>query len=61
VFRHPVVGDLTLRYDVMDLPGDGGLSLTAYTAEPASASADGLTLLAYWAATALDHHDAEIG
>jgi transcriptional regulator with XRE-family HTH domain len=53
VFRHPSVGDLTLSYDVMDLPGDGGLSLTAYTAEPATSSADALKLLASWAATAL--------
>lgn len=50
-FRHGAVGDLTLSYDVMDLPGDGGLSLTAYTAEPASPSADGMKLLSSWAAT----------
>ena len=52
-FRHPAVGELTLSYDVMDLPGDAGLSLTAYTAEPNSPSADALKLLASWAATAL--------
>jgi transcriptional regulator with XRE-family HTH domain len=56
-FRHPVVGDLVLAYDVMDLPGDAGLSLTAYTAEPASPSADALKLLASWAAT-LEEADA---
>lgn len=53
MFRHPAVGDLTLCYDVMDLPGDGGLSLTAYTAEPTTPSADGMKLLASWAATNL--------
>jgi transcriptional regulator with XRE-family HTH domain len=57
VFRHPAVGELTLAYDVMDLPGDGGLSLTAYTAEPNSPSADALKLLASWAATALTEAD----
>jgi transcriptional regulator with XRE-family HTH domain len=51
VFCHPAVGDLTLAYDVMDLPGETGLSMTAYTAEPGSPSADGLKLLASWAAS----------
>jgi len=53
VFRHPAVGELTLAYDVMDLPGGGSLSLTAYTPEPVSPSADGMHLLASWAATTL--------
>lgn len=57
-FRHPAVGDLELSYDVMDLPGDGGLSLTAYTAEPATPSADGMKLLATWAATAFADREA---
>ena len=35
----------------MDLPAEPGLTLTAYTAEPGSPSADALTLLASWAAT----------
>lgn len=52
-FRHPAVGDLTLSYDTMDLPGDNSLRLTAYTAEPASRSAEGLQLLTSWAATTL--------
>jgi hypothetical protein len=41
----------------MDIPGAAGLSLTAYTAEPASKSADNLTLLASWAATDSSHLD----
>lgn len=57
VFHHPAVGDLTLNYDVMDLPGDSGLSLTAYTAAADSTSADGLKLLASWAATAFADTD----
>jgi transcriptional regulator with XRE-family HTH domain len=56
-FRHPVVGDLTLSYDLLELPGSGDLSLTAYTAEPASPTADALKLLASWAATTLEHAD----
>jgi hypothetical protein len=54
--HHPVVGDLELTYEVLALPADPGLSLVVYTAEPASASQDGLNLLASWAAT-LDQLD----
>jgi transcriptional regulator with XRE-family HTH domain len=50
-FHHPVVGDLDLAFEAMDLSADTGLTLTAYTAEPNSPSADGLALLASWAAT----------
>jgi transcriptional regulator with XRE-family HTH domain len=49
--QHPVVGELTLDYDVMELPADTGLTIIAYSAEPASPSADNLRLLASWAAT----------
>jgi transcriptional regulator with XRE-family HTH domain len=51
-FHHPVVGDLRLDFESMDLPADAGLTLTAYSAEPGSPSHDGLRLLASWAATA---------
>lgn len=49
--RHPVVGELHLSYDVMELPADPGLSLVAFSAEPGSPDDDGLRLLASWAAT----------
>jgi transcriptional regulator with XRE-family HTH domain len=52
-FNHPVVGHLELTYDSMELVAAPGLVLTAYTAEPATASADALALLTSWAAT--DH------
>ena len=55
-FHHPVVGDLSLAFEVMDLSADTGLTLTAYSAEPDSPSQDGLALLASWAAT-LDHSE----
>lgn len=51
LFHHAVVGDITLNYNAVPLPADPGLSLTAYTAEPASSSADKLALLSSWAAT----------
>jgi hypothetical protein len=50
-FHHPVVGDLTLAFEAMDLAADEGLRVSAYTAEPGSASEDALNLLASWAAT----------
>jgi len=50
-FHHPVVGDLTLSFEELPLPADPGLTITAYTAEPGTASHDALTLLASWAAT----------
>ncbi len=49
--HHPVVGDLTLAYESMELTADAGLRLNAYTAEPGSPSQDTLNLLASWAAT----------
>jgi MmyB-like transcription regulator ligand binding domain/Helix-turn-helix domain len=50
--RHPVVGDLDLRFETMELPADPGLTVLLYNAEPASPSADALNLLASWAASA---------
>jgi transcriptional regulator with XRE-family HTH domain len=50
-FRHPIVGELDLAFEAMDLSADTGLTLTVYSAEPDSPSADGLSLLASWAAT----------
>lgn len=50
--QHPVVGDLDLSYEAMELPGDPGLTMFVYTAEPGSSSEDALRLLASWSATA---------
>jgi transcriptional regulator with XRE-family HTH domain len=55
--HHPVVGDLSLTYEALDLAADAGLRISAYTAEPGTASEDGLNLLASWAAT-LDQAEA---
>ncbi len=49
--HHPIVGDLTLTYETMQLTADAGLTLAAYTAEPGSKSEEGLNLLASWVAT----------
>jgi transcriptional regulator with XRE-family HTH domain len=50
--HHPLVGDLTLAYESMDLTADHGLRLNAYSAEPGSSDQDALNLIASWAATA---------
>ena len=49
--RHPVVGELELAYEVMDVAADDGLTIAAYSAEPGSRSAEALALLASWIAT----------
>ena len=49
--HHPLVGELVLAYESMDLTADQGLRLNAYSAEPGSPSQDGLNLLASWTAT----------
>jgi transcriptional regulator with XRE-family HTH domain len=49
--HHPVVGDLHLSYEVMELPADPGLALIAFSAEAGSTDDDAMKLLASWAAT----------
>jgi hypothetical protein len=50
-FRHPVVGDLTLTFEALDLAAGSGLRISAYTFEPGTSSDDALKVLASWAAT----------
>jgi transcriptional regulator with XRE-family HTH domain len=50
-FHHPVVGDLSLTFEMLELTADPGLNLLAYSAEPASRSEEALNLLGSWAAT----------
>ncbi|MER6567121.1 helix-turn-helix transcriptional regulator [Streptomyces sp. NPDC001093] len=46
--HHPLVGDLALNFESFRLTGDAEQSLITYHAEPGSASADSLRLLASW-------------
>jgi transcriptional regulator with XRE-family HTH domain len=46
--HHPVVGDMTLSFEGLQLSSARGLLLLPYTAEPGSASHDRLQLLASW-------------
>jgi len=50
-FHHPVVGDLELTFETMQLSADEGLMLFVYTADVGSKSDDALNLLASWTAT----------
>jgi transcriptional regulator with XRE-family HTH domain len=49
-FHHPVVGDLTLRYERLAVAADPGLEIFAYMAEPGSRSEEAFRLLSSWAA-----------
>lgn len=48
--RHPVVGDLTLSFEGLQVTSAPGLLMLPYTAEPGSESHEKLQLLAHWAA-----------
>jgi transcriptional regulator with XRE-family HTH domain len=50
--HHPVVGTLDLDYEAMEFPAHPGLTLLTYTAAAGTPTADGLKMLASWAATA---------
>ncbi|WJL94657.1 helix-turn-helix transcriptional regulator [Microbacterium sp. ET2] len=47
-FRHPLVGELTLQYETLTLPGDPDQTLFLYTAARGSRSAEALSLLHQW-------------
>jgi hypothetical protein len=49
--HHPIVGDLDLSFEALELAGDPGLRINVYTADPATPSEDALKVLASWAAT----------
>lgn len=48
-FHHPLVGEMTLSYESMELTADSGLRVNAYVAEPGTPSAEAFNLLASWA------------
>src|SRR3989441_5859878 len=49
-FHHPIVGELHLLFEAMELSADIGLSLYVYSPEPGTPSVDAIRLLASWAA-----------
>lgn len=50
-FNHPIIGEVTLAYEGLEMAAEPGLTLTIYVAEPGSPSAERLQLLASWAAS----------
>lgn len=48
--RHPVVGQLDLDFEAMELPSEPGLALNIYTAAEGTSTSDALKLLASWVA-----------
>ena len=57
-FRHRIAGDLTLAWEGLELPGDPGQALVAFTADVGSPSAQALAFLASWASRAPGDVDA---
>lgn len=49
--HHPIVGQLDLDVESLELPAEPGLHLNVYTAPAGTPTADNLALLASWAAT----------
>jgi transcriptional regulator with XRE-family HTH domain len=49
--HHPLVGELELSYEVLELSADAGLTVNVFSAEPDSRSQQALDLLASWIAT----------
>jgi MmyB-like transcription regulator ligand binding domain len=49
--RHPAVGQLDIDFEAMQIPSEPGLQLNIYTAPANTSTADGLKLLASWAAS----------
>jgi transcriptional regulator with XRE-family HTH domain len=59
--HHPLVGDLTLAYESLELPADAGLTLVTYSAEPGSPSEAALRELGRWSATRMKLTAVEAG
>lgn len=56
--HHPLVGELELNFEAMELTGDQGLLMNIYSAEPGSKSEESLRILGSWSATAEPTDDA---
>jgi hypothetical protein len=46
--RHPLVGDIEVTGEALEVPADPGLTIITYTVEPASQSEQALQILASW-------------
>ncbi|MDJ1136940.1 helix-turn-helix transcriptional regulator [Streptomyces iconiensis] len=50
--HHPLIGNLALPYEALELPTDPGLCITVYSPEPDSSERQALDLLANWTSSA---------
>ncbi|XHU06878.1 hypothetical protein RPX00_39345 [Amycolatopsis sp. WGS_07] len=50
----PLVGDLTVEYETLTLPGDPDTTLFVYTTQEGSSSRRAMNLLASWTASTTD-------
>jgi hypothetical protein len=50
-FRHPIVGEMNIAYEGLEMAAEPGLTLTIYSTEPGLPSEPAMRLLASWAAT----------
>ncbi|WP_432840771.1 helix-turn-helix domain-containing protein [Dactylosporangium sp. CA-092794] len=46
--NHPLVGELELNYEQLDLPSDPGLAIFTFSAPPGTPAAESLSFLASW-------------
>ncbi|MFB2584935.1 MmyB family transcriptional regulator [Herbiconiux liukaitaii] len=46
--RHPLVGELTIEYEALALPGDPDQTLFVYTTEPGTAYRQAMDVLVSW-------------
>ena len=60
-FHHPLVGDLTLAFESLELPADPSLTLVTYSAEPGSPTHGALQELAGWSRTRAKLSTVEVG
>ena len=50
-FCHPEVGEIDMTFDIFEMPGERGLSISTFSADGGTVSADRLAVLAAWATT----------
>ncbi|HVX31891.1 MAG TPA: helix-turn-helix transcriptional regulator [Solirubrobacterales bacterium] len=49
--HHPIVGEITVGYETMQMSADPALTMSIFTVESTSASQDALTILSSWSAS----------
>lgn len=59
--QHPVVGEMTLTFEVLTVASAPGLTLATYLTEPATSSADAMNLLRIWTANQASTDEAAHG